>query len=162
MYSLKRRKTARLLVILGIFLCCLGLGWSLAAWSLEPIPERFTAGRETYLESCKGCHIAIPPQVMPTETWRKLLEKPQNHYSTSVDLLSLSQVLIWDYLRAYSRPLYKDEPLPLYLEQSRYFKALHPRVPLPQPLTEKTCANCHLNANSFDFRSLTPQWDNSP
>lgn len=99
---------------------------------------------------------------MPTETWRKLLERPQNHYTTSLDLISLTQILIWDYLRAYSRPLGKDEPLPLYLEQSRYFKALHPRVPLPQPVTHKTCVSCHPNITNFDFRTLTNEWDNSP
>ena len=156
------KKISRLLIILVISLLSLLVGSTLAAWSVDYVPERFVAGRDTYLESCSTCHIAIPPDVLSTEAWRKILERPQNHYGTSVELISLSQVLMWDYLRAYSRPLGKDEPLALYLDQSRYMKALHPRVTLPQPVTHKTCIACHPGATSFDFRTLTPQWDNSP
>ena len=151
-------KKINILSILAIIFFCLVAGWQLSAWSLEPIPERFQAGRETYLESCSSCHIAIPPEVMPTETWRKILEKPQNHYGFSVNLVSLNQILIWQYMKYYSRPLNQDEQVPQHLDESRYFKALHPAIPLPEPLTLKTCIICHPSANSFDFRDLSNQW----
>jgi len=149
-------------MILALVLFCLVTGGQIAAWSLEPIPEQFSTGRETYLESCSSCHLALPPEVLPTETWRQILEKPQNHYGTSVNLISLTQILIWDYIRAYSRPLNRDEPLPIHLEESRYFKAIHPLVPLPQPVTYRTCISCHPSAKSFDFRTLSNQWENTP
>jgi len=151
-------KKTNILSILAIIFFSLVTGWQISAWSLEPIPERFQAGRETYLESCSSCHIAIPPEVMPTETWRKILEKPQNHYGSSVNLVSLNQILIWQYMKYYSRPLNQDEQTPQHLDESRYFKALHPAIPLPEPLTLKTCITCHPSANSFDFRDLSNQW----
>ncbi len=156
---LSSKKKTNILAILAILLSCLVTGWQISAWSLEPIPERFATGRETYLEYCATCHIAIPPEVMPTDTWRKILEKPQNHYGTSVNLVSLTQILIWNYMRSYSRPLNQDEQIPQHLDQSRYFKALHPAVPMPEPLTLKTCIACHPSANSFDFRTLSKQWE---
>jgi hypothetical protein len=70
--------------------------------------------------------------------------------------------LIWDYVKTFSRPLSTDEPKPFYVGQSRYFKALHPRVTFTEPITNKNCIVCHPGVKDFDFRSLTPEWENSP
>jgi hypothetical protein len=129
----------------------------------NPIPERYQAGRALYVENCSTCHLAIPPEVLATETWQKLLEKPQQHYGQSIPpMVRISQVVVWEYLKDFSRSVSKDEPVPFYVQQSRYFKALHPRVNLPPEVNPKTCITCHPGANNFEFRSLTPQWDNAP
>jgi hypothetical protein len=175
------KKVSRLwLGAIVIALWSLLLGWGIAltfnasvtavaiaarspANTTDPIPSRFQPGYETYLQTCTSCHIPIPPEVLPTETWKELLEKPEKHYGTAIpDFLRLSQFLIWDYVQAFSRPLAIGEPKPLYAEQSRYFKALHPRVELPKPTSIKTCVVCHPKAKDFDYRTLAPAWDNAP
>lgn len=131
--------------------------------SIDTPTNRYRVAQELYLENCSTCHLAIPPGVMPTETWKKLLEKPTDHYGQSLNnLIRITQVSIWQYLSAFSRPLSTDEPIPLYVGQSRYFKALHPRVQFPEPPSHKTCISCHPGAKQYDYRSLTPQWENSP
>ncbi len=131
--------------------------------SIDEVPERYQSGLKLYRDTCSGCHIALPPEILPMETWQTLLENPNDHYGTSVTgLIRLTQLLIWDYLRTYSRPLNKDEPIPLYAERSRYFKALHPRVPLPDVVTHKTCITCHPGAENFNFRTLTSEWEDAP
>jgi hypothetical protein len=70
--------------------------------------------------------------------------------------------LIWEYVSAFSRPLSINEPAPLLIEQSRYFKALHPKVKFSEPVTTKTCVTCHPGVAQFDYRTLTPEWDNAP
>ncbi|MGK7877953.1 MAG: cytochrome [Xenococcaceae cyanobacterium] len=136
---------------------------SLNPKSIDSVPDRYQVGQELYLESCSSCHVPIPPEVMPTETWKQLLEKPQKHYGKQLpQFIGISRILIWDYLRTYSRSVAIDEPIPLYVEQSRYFKALHPRVDLPKPTTHQSCVSCHLGAKNLDYRSLTPEWENSP
>jgi Dihaem cytochrome c len=163
-----------LLVLLLISLLCIGLGRGMAfaldtsslnsaAKVVDTVPSRYQNGLELYLETCSGCHVPIPPEVMPTETWKKLLENPEDHYGQSLtDLIRITQVLIWDYLSAFSRPLTTNEPIPLYAYQSRYFKALHPKVEFSQPVTTETCIRCHPGANKFDYRTLTPEWEDAP
>ncbi|HAC65006.1 MAG TPA: cytochrome [Cyanothece sp. UBA12306] len=160
-----------LIVILAIAVWSIVLGWginqTLGAMAASPnngLSARFEAGKELYRDTCSGCHITLPPEVLPTETWQELLEKPNSHYGTSVpNLIRLSQLLIWDYLRTFSRTLpAKDDPVPFYVQQSRYFKILHPRVEFTESVTHKSCILCHPGVNNFDFRSLTPQWDDAP
>ena len=123
--------------------------------SVDPGIGKYKVGEELYLENCSGCHIPIPPAVLPSETWEKILENPDNHYGVKVEgLIRLTQVLIWEYVSRYSRPLSKNEGRPNYISQSRYFKALHPKVALPDPTTHRSCVECHPNAIKFDYRTL--------
>ncbi|MDV3000193.1 MAG: hypothetical protein N5P05_001799 [Chroococcopsis gigantea SAG 12.99] len=132
------------------------------AVSPEPVPASFQIGQQLYLENCAGCHVPFPPGVLPSESWLKIMENPGKHYGVEVpNIIRLTQRLIWEYLKAFSRPLVADEPVPVYIAQSRYFKALHPRVTLPESVNHQSCVVCHLNAASYDYQTLTPAWDNS-
>ncbi len=175
-----RQYRLQIILCLAIAVWSLTLGWGIAqafnasavaapisaaqkSTGTDPVPSRYQPGYESYLEKCASCHIPVPPAVLPTETWKRLLEKPDDHYSTSIpEMVRLTQLLTWDYLSVFSRPLTTDEPLPLLVERSRYFKALHPRVQLPEEVTLKTCAICHPNAQQFDYRTLSPEWENAP
>lgn len=132
-------------------------------WIADEVTDSRTIGLETYLENCATCHIPVPAEVLPTESWKNILENTNKHYGISIDPppLSLSVRLMWDYLRFASRPLRTDEPVPQLIEQSRFFKALHPRVKLPEEVTLKTCIVCHPSAQAFNYRKLAPEWDNA-
>ncbi len=154
----------------GVVIWSLLLGWGMTgifptagiAQAPDPVPPSFQIGQQLYLENCAGCHVPLPPGVLPTESWLKIMENPDQHYGVRVpNIIRLTQRLIWEYLKAFSRTLVPDEPVPVYVSQSRYFKALHPRVTLPESVTHKTCVVCHPNASAYDYRSLTPAWDNS-
>ncbi|BAU65611.1 putative low-redox potential cytochrome [Stanieria sp. NIES-3757] len=115
--------------------------------------------QEVYLKNCASCHTPIPAEVLPTETWQKILQTPQQHYGEtlpSIDRISVR--LMWNYLKTFSRPLLPGEAQPEYVTNSRYFKALHPQVNLPQPVTHKSCLICHPGARQLDYRSLNPEW----
>jgi hypothetical protein len=116
-------------------------------------------GRELYLKNCTGCHLPIPAEVLPTESWQEILNNYQNHYGqvlpTSVKVTS---GLMWTYLQVYSRPAVIGETIPQYVTDSRYLTALHPQVKLPQPTTHQTCSQCHPNATKLDYRSLSAEW----
>jgi hypothetical protein len=162
-----KQKPAVLLLLVGLW--SVAVGWGVgraaeipAAGTVDPIPESFQLGAELYLENCAGCHVALPPEVMPSETWRQLLQDPQ-HYGVVLNLpVNPPRVIIWNYLRAFSRPHAKDEEVPYRLAKSRYFKALHPRVKLPQTNLIGSCVTCHPGAGQYNFRSLAPEWQNSP
>lgn len=127
--------------------------------TVDPVPPRYQLGQEIYLKNCGTCHIPLPPQVMPTQTWQQLLQDSE-HYGVKISLLKDPyRLILWNYLQIFSRPLDREEPIPYRMAQSRYFKALHPLVKLPRPLNPISCATCHPQADSFNFRSLAPNWE---
>ena len=145
-------------LILGLVVgCSLILGWgashALDTKSVDKPTDNFAIGEELYLKTCATCHIPIPPAVLPTETWKSILETPGNHYGVQLkDLVRFNQGFIWQYLQNYSRGLLEDEVAPKYIAQSRYFFALHPQVEFSNPVNNTTCIECHTLAKNFDYR----------
>jgi len=130
--------------------------------TVDPVPSQYQLGQEIYLQTCATCHIAIPPAVLPTDTWRLILRDPRHFGAELQPFQEPNQALVWGYLRTFSRPLRPDEHAEFRVGQSRYFKALHPRVDLPRQISLDTCITCHPGASQYDFRSLTPQWQDAP
>ncbi|MBW4487769.1 MAG: diheme cytochrome c [Trichocoleus desertorum ATA4-8-CV12] len=130
--------------------------------TVDPVPSKYQLGQELYLENCATCHIGLPPAILPTETWRQILQDRQHYGQQIKPLVDPPRLLVWDYLRTYSRVQDQEEETPYRIADSRYFKALHPRVELPRSLTMASCASCHPAAAQFNFRRLTPEWENSP
>ncbi|NJL39697.1 MAG: diheme cytochrome C [Leptolyngbyaceae cyanobacterium RM2_2_4] len=163
-----KRGRSPVILFLMLLLWSLILGWGLAQatestpGTVDAIAPRYELGQELYLENCATCHIGVPPGIMPTETWRQILQDPE-HYGVQLPLLvDPPRLLVWDYLRQYSRPEAEGEQIPFRIENSRYFKALHPRVELPQSVRLGTCISCHPAAEQFNFRSLSPEWEDAP
>jgi hypothetical protein len=157
----------------AIFLASI-LGGFLLSWVFTPpataqftpsvtVPARYRAGQQLYLESCSGCHVPIPASVLPVQAWKHLLENPDSHYGIRLpNPLGLTRYLMWEYLSYSSRAVGAEAAVPLFIERSPYFKALHPRVPLPSRLDHTTCVSCHPRAANYDYRTLTPAWEDAP
>ena len=166
----RRRSNLILLLVLVIWSALLGWGLDVAARSptppalvanigtVDPTPERYQLGEQLYVENCSGCHIPLPPAVLPTSTWRDLL-LDEEHYGTRVAILPEPEIqIVWNYLQIFSRPTDEGEETPYRMDVSRYFRALHPGVEIERPVSVRSCASCHPNVAEFDFRSLTSQW----
>lgn len=147
-----------IVIFTAILLWSGGLGWGLAHAQLDaiaqptsqqfiqpvdPIPGQYQAGAEIYTQQCGSCHVALPPQVLPSQVWRDIITSSQ-HYGQQIQLPdSLRQQAMWEYLRTFSR-LYEDnEPLAYRVSRSRFFKALHPGIEFETPVQVGSCVNCH-------------------
>ena len=131
--------------------------------TVDPITPRYQLGKELYLENCASCHVPLPPEVLPSETWRRLLLEPEQHFGQQLKpLIGPVLITMWDYIRAYSRPEEAKKPLPYRISESPYFKALHPRVKFSQTVKPASCVSCHPGAAQYNYRRLTPDWENSP
>ena len=126
--------------------------------TVDPVSDRDRLGQELYLDSCRSCHIGIPPAVMPTQTWQALLQDPQ-HYGVTIEIpQGPEKRIMWNYLKNASRPLAnKEERVPYRISESRYFKALHPKVTMATKPTLTTCITCHPSAQAFNFRKLSAE-----
>ncbi|BAY27833.1 hypothetical protein NIES2100_76590 [Calothrix sp. NIES-2100] len=168
----KRQPLGLLLVVLA---WSLAMGWLLAQASnvqgatpnteigtVDVVPAQYTLGQDLYLENCSTCHIALPPAVLPSQTWKNLLEDSQHYGAQLQPLIDPPRVLVWRYLQTFSRPQRKDEETAYRVNNSRYFKALHPKVKLPRPVQINSCVSCHPSAGDYNFRRLSPEMENSP
>lgn len=130
--------------------------------TVDVVPERYQAAQNLYLKHCATCHVGLPPAVMPSETWRTLIQDT-SHYGVELKPLDRFEVQgIWQYLRDFSRPQEIDESTPYRLYESRFFKSLHPRVKFAQRVNLESCISCHPGAGKYDFRSLSAEWQNAP
>lgn len=129
---------------------------------VDVVPDDLALGQSLYLENCSTCHVGLPPAVMPTETWQRILIDP-NHYGADITPIPEPGIYIaWNYVSLYSRPLNENESIPFRLRSSRYFKALHPKVEFSDRVTVRSCIACHPGAEQFDYRSLAPEWEDAP
>ncbi len=121
--------------------------------TVDYVPEGARLGQRLYLENCATCHIGVPPETLPSEAWRNIIQD-SSHYGTEIrPPRDPSLGLIWTYLRSFSRQRSNgEERVPYRLERSRYFKALHPDVTLPSEVSLESCATCHRAAQQFSFR----------
>jgi len=129
---------------------------------VDVLPERLNLGEQVYLRECSSCHIAPSPAIMPTQTWATLLVRA-DHYGVEITPLRPPVLdLVWDYVQFSSRPIRSTEPTPTRIRDSQYFRALHPRVESSQPFNLSSCLGCHPGVEQYNFRDLTPEWDNAP
>jgi hypothetical protein len=135
-------------VMIGaIFLSGIGVAHALEPappiGTVDPITPELQTARQLYVQNCGTCHLALPPAVLPSETW-DILTTEQAHYGTTLPrLLPIDAQLINQYLRAYSRPNQGTRSIPFRVNNSRYFRALHPNVALPEPVRFGDCRSCH-------------------
>jgi hypothetical protein len=169
--SHKKLKRQLLIVMLIIF------GWSVAIGfilglatstqaanppeigTVDVVPAQYQLGQQIFIENCSTCHLALPPEVFPIQTWKNILEDSQHYGANITPLTGIQRNLVWRYVSTFSRVKLEDENIPYRLNRSRYFKALHPGVELPKPVTMGSCVSCHPGANEYNFRKLTPEWE---
>jgi Dihaem cytochrome c len=157
--SSRRRFWRSLLILIGLFLSLssgVGLAQSVQPiGTVDPIAPKYQRGQELYLKNCASCHIGLPPAVLPTQTWADLIQDPE-HYGVQLPTIAAFDLRQIDqYLTTYSRSLREDESTPYRVGAARHFRALHPQVDLPKPLTIGSCASCHPKADVFNFRELS-------
>ncbi|QFZ92264.2 cytochrome C [Synechococcus elongatus PCC 11802] len=126
--------------------------------TVDPIQPRYALGQQVYRDSCGGCHVALPPEVLPIQTWQILLSETQ-HYGTTLQPLDVpTQRLAANYLRTYTRSLAVGETVPYRLRNSSLFRSLHPQVNVPSTDLVNSCVSCHPGAPQFSYRQLSPEW----
>jgi hypothetical protein len=130
--------------------------------TVDVVPASLQLGEQTYRQRCGTCHLAVPPQVLPLQSWQEMLPDSQ-HYGLQLNPLRNPDLsLVWGYIRTYARPLNPEEAAPYRVGRSRYFRLLHPDVKLPQPVVLGSCVTCHPGATKYNFRSLSAEWQTAP
>lgn len=88
-----------------------------------------------YLEACGDCHYAYPPQLLPPQSWQRVMASLDNHFDDNAELepedwQTISQYL--DRLSGVAAPLYRkkyDGEAPTRITKLRYFAHEHHGFP---------------------------------
>lgn len=53
-----------------------------------------------YREICGGCHFAYQPELLPSGSWLRILERPDDHFGEKIEIDAAGIKTLWLYLQA--------------------------------------------------------------
>jgi hypothetical protein len=115
-----------------------------------------------YQAECASCHIAYPPQLLPADSWRRLMAGLARHFGADASLDAKALAEIGAYLdHNASRRVQVPPAAESRISATAWFGREHRKVPAavwnsPGVKSASNCAGCHVQAEKGDFseRSL--------
>jgi hypothetical protein len=122
-----------------------------------------------YREECGSCHIAYPPGLLPSASWRSIMQGLSDHFGEDAGLEQNSMQEITEYLvansaeksdsrrsRAFAASLAGFDSAVLRITETPYFLHEHDEIPAriresKQVVSMSQCDNCHRKAASGSF-----------
>ncbi len=119
---------------------------------------KFTQTDPKYRQECGTCHIAYPPGLLSTDSWRKIMAGLDNHFGTDASLNAKENEEITAYLVDNSCDFWGAEVSPLRITETDWFQREHNSYVIPPDAWKKpvvkspaNCPACHLEAEHGDF-----------
>jgi diheme cytochrome c len=99
---------------------------------------------------CSSCHIAYPPQLLPAQSWRRLMSGLDRHFGVDASLEVAVAAEIGDFLQRHSGTgkRIRGAGESLRITQSAWFLREHRKV---SPKNAASCESCHTHAAQGDF-----------
>ena len=123
-----------------------------------------------YQEECGSCHMAYPPGLLPSASWRKIMEGLDDHFGDNAELDEEVSLQITAFLVANSADRsnyrrsrafmygggYPGAMIPIRITDLPYFRHEHNEIPrwiveLPEVGSLAQCNACHRYAESSSF-----------
>lgn len=95
---------------------------------------------------CGSCHIAYPPQLLPAQSWQRLVAGLDRHFGTDAAVEPAVAAEIASFLQAHAGRRPADG---LRITETRWFQREHRKVSAKNPAS---CESCHTTAAEGDFR----------
>jgi len=111
-----------------------------------------------YKQECAACHVAFPPGMLPSDSWRRLLINLPRHYGTdaSLDATTVNELATWLSANAGTYKRVRGTPPEDRITKSAWFIRKHDEVPAavwqrPAVKSAANCIACHTQAAQGDF-----------
>lgn len=111
-----------------------------------------------YQQECAACHIAYPPGMLPTTSWRHMMGSLNKHFGTdaSLDEASLREISAWLQTHAGTYKRVSEAPPQDRITRSAWFERKHRQLDakvwtLPSVKSPANCAACHTRAEQGQF-----------
>jgi hypothetical protein len=126
-----------------------------------------TLTNTTYQNTCGGCHLAYPPLLLPSSSWKKIVNRPDDHFGEKIPADKRSMEIISRYLadngadRSSCKKAFKvmrslKGKAPLRITEVPYILAEHREIS-PEVFQRKNigslsnCQACHKKADQGLF-----------
>lgn len=122
----------------------LGMLFALAALPVAADDVRLPSN-PGYRTECGSCHVAYPPQLLPAESWRKLMERLDRHFGSDASLDARTSGEIGRFLAANAG---RRDPPPgaePRITETRWFRKEHAGE-IPAGRNPADCLACHKGA----------------
>jgi hypothetical protein len=111
-----------------------------------------------YQQECAACHVAFPPGMLPSNSWRRLLSNLPRHFGTdaSLDAAAARELADWLSANAGTYKQVREAPPEDRITKAVWFVRRHHEVPAaawqrPAVKSPSNCAACHAQAAQGDF-----------
>jgi nitrate/TMAO reductase-like tetraheme cytochrome c subunit len=112
-----------------------------------------------YQQECGACHLAYPPDLLPTRSWQRIMNTLNKHFGTdaSLDASVAKELSIWLTANAGTGKRARQAPPEDRITRAPWFEREHDEVAaatwkLPVVKSAANCAACHTKADQGDFR----------
>jgi nitrate/TMAO reductase-like tetraheme cytochrome c subunit len=116
-----------------------------------PVNAKFKA-------ECSSCHIAYPAELLPAESWRKLMSGLDKHFGSDASLTAAENKEITDFLVSNASNRWNSSTAPLRITETDWFKRKHDSREIapsvwknPKVKSQANCSACHAQAERGDF-----------
>jgi hypothetical protein len=123
---------------LGILLALAALPAAADGVRLPPNPA--------YRAECGSCHVAYPPQLLPKESWQKLMARLDRHFGSDASLDPESQQEIGRFLATNAGRRAAPPGAEPRITETRWFRKEHGAVK-----NSADCMACHKRADQGDY-----------
>jgi Dihaem cytochrome c len=111
-----------------------------------------------YQQECASCHVAYPPGMLPTESWRRVMSGLSRHFGAdaSMDASSMQEISAWLAANAGTYRRVREAPPEDRITRSAWFTRKHDEVSTatwkrPAVKSPANCTACHAQADQGDF-----------
>ena len=114
----------------------------------------------SYRAECAGCHVAFPPDLLPADTWRHIMDGLADHFGVDSRIETPAREEIANFLvRNAGRHRFVRRAEPLRLTATLWFHRTHGRVKAQfgDPLvgSKTNCGACHADAEDGRYDEYT-------
>jgi len=145
-----------------------GIAWTAATVFLVVLTDvaqaedhRYPVDNTTYQSECGSCHVAYPPALLGTGSWRQIMRGLDRHFGADASLGDSAHTQVKAYLEAGSAHSRSETPT-LRISDAGWFRKEHRDIAAatwksPAVKSPANCGACHQQADRGDFgeRSLS-------
>lgn len=120
--------------------------------------KTFTATNPKWKAECGSCHIAYPPQLLPSPAWRRIMAGLDKHFGTDagLDAGTAAEIGVFLEQNAASGKRARAGGDTLRITETAWFRREHDEIPAatwkhPGVKTAANCTACHTAAERGDF-----------
>lgn len=99
-----------------------------------------------YQAECGSCHVAYPPQLLPSASWRQLMARLDRHFGSDASLDAKAHEEIGRYLAAHAGRRAAPAGAEPRITETRWFRKEHGAVKNPAD-----CVRCHAGAEGGNY-----------